>query len=41
MSKPKMLLFGVLVTVASLVPAAGAAAVPLGANHNETLLLDA
>ena len=41
MSKPRMLLFGVVVSAASLVPAAGAAAIPLGSNHNETLLLDA
>ena len=30
----------VAVTVAALASAASAAAVPLGSNHNETLLLD-
>ena len=40
MSKLKAVMFAVAVTVATLVPAASAVAVPLGSNHNETLLLD-
>ena len=40
MSKLRVLLIGVVVTFASFVPAASAAA-GLATNHSETLLLDA
>ena len=40
MSKPKPIIFTVIVTIATLAPAASASAgITLG-NHNETLLLD-
>ena len=41
MSKPKQIIFTVVVTVATLAPAASASAGFVLSNHNETLLLDA